>query len=339
MISGNMIPSFAATPLDVMTASLMTGEAAQENSDGNGAPLLKEEAQNPTVLIGQVALQNQKLNTQTDNQYEDMLVASAEKGSHVNVRKKPGTAGAVVGIMKNNSVATVISEKDGWYKIKSGDVRGYISSDFAVRGDADLIESASYEAAIVKTETLRVRSSADESASVVGLVAAGEKLKVLGDIDGDWIKVHTSDGNGYVASDYVKCKTAYRYAQATDSEGTSSSTDSGSGSSVASYALQFVGNPYVWGGTSLTNGADCSGFIMSVYAHFGISLPHSSSALRSVGTAVSYSDMQPGDIICYSGHCALYIGGGMIVHASNHRDGIKVSPANYRSILAIRRVL
>lgn len=114
---------------------------------------------------------------------------------------------------------------------------------------------------------------------------------------------------------------------------------SGKGSSVVSYATQFVGNPYVWGGTSLTNGADCSGFIMSVYAKFGVSLPHSSSALRGVGTGVSYSEAKPGDIICYSGHCAIYMGNGAIVHASNKKEGIKISyNAAYRTILAVRRI-
>lgn len=118
------------------------------------------------------------------------------------------------------------------------------------------------------------------------------------------------------------------------------STGSATGSAIVSYATQFIGNPYVWGGTSLTNGADCSGFIMSVYAHFGYSLPHSSSELRRVGRGVSYAEAQPGDIICYSGHVAIYIGGGAIVHASNERDGIKISSnAAYTTILAVRRVV
>lgn len=126
----------------------------------------------------------------------------------------------------------------------------------------------------------------------------------------------------------------------TSSGGSSSPSYSGKGSSVVAYATQFVGNPYVWGGESLTNGADCSGFIKSVYAHFGVSLPHSSAAMRSCGVGVSYSEAKPGDIICYSGHVAIYMGGGAIVHASNAKDGIKISyNAAYRTILAVRRVI
>ena len=123
------------------------------------------------------------------------------------------------------------------------------------------------------------------------------------------------------------------------SDSSSSSSGSGSGSAVASYGCQFVGNPYVWGGESLTNGADCSGFVKSVYGHFGVSLPHSSGALTGVGRAVSTSDMQPGDIVCYSGHVAIYIGGGQIVHASSPSTGIKIGPVNYgKSIIAVRRI-
>ena len=123
-----------------------------------------------------------------------------------------------------------------------------------------------------------------------------------------------------------------------DSVSTSSSSSSGSGSSIVDYATQFVGNPYVWGGTSLTGGADCSGFTQSVYAQFGYSLPRTSYEQQNWGTEVSYADAQPGDLICYGGHVAIYMGNGQIVHASNSRDGIKISnDATYRTILSVRR--
>ena len=127
-------------------------------------------------------------------------------------------------------------------------------------------------------------------------------------------------------------------------EGSGSSSGSsysgGSGSSVVDYATQFVGNPYVWGGTSLTNGADCSGFVQSVYSNFGVSLPRTSYEQQNAGREVSYSEAQPGDLICYGGHVAIYMGDGKIVHASNSRDGIKVSDnAAYRTILSVRRLV
>lgn len=112
-----------------------------------------------------------------------------------------------------------------------------------------------------------------------------------------------------------------------------------SGNNVVNYACQFVGNPYVWGGTSLTNGADCSGFVMSVFANYGISLPHSSAALQSCGQEVSYANAQPGDLICYSGHVAIYMGGGQIVHAQSTAVGITTGSATYRNIVTVRRVL
>ena len=118
------------------------------------------------------------------------------------------------------------------------------------------------------------------------------------------------------------------------------SSGSGSGSSVVDFATQFVGNPYVWGGTSLTNGADCSGFVQSVYANFGVSLPRTSYEQQNAGTEVSYADAQPGDLICYGGHVAIYMGDGKIVHASNAKDGIKISnDATYRTILSVRRLV
>lgn len=119
-----------------------------------------------------------------------------------------------------------------------------------------------------------------------------------------------------------------------------SASGSGSGSSVVDYATQFVGNPYVWGGTSLTNGADCSGFVQSVYSNFGVSLPRTSYEQQNAGREVSYADAQPGDLICYGGHVAIYMGNGQIVHASNSRDGIKISDnAAYRTILSVRRLV
>ena len=255
--------------------------------------------------------------------------------SHINIRKEATTDSEIVGIMKNNAVATVTGAEDGWYQITSGSISGYIKAEYLTVGDQALLDSVKTRTATVETETLKVRSEASTESSVVTLAGQDDQLTVTDEQTPGWVKVETADGEGYISTEYAEVADTYQYAEKPEVE----SAQSSSGSSVISYASQFLGNPYVWGGTSLTNGVDCSGFVMQVYAHYGISLPHSSSALRSVGRGVSYSEAQPGDIICYSGHVALYIGGGQIIHASNPRDGIKISPATYTNILAVRRVL
>ena len=162
-------------------------------------------------------------------------------------------------------------------------------------------------------------------------------------------KNHAGNSSGGSNSSGNSSNTANNGSQGSGSSGGSSSGSGGganpgyatnvSGGSVVSYACQFVGNPYVWGGTSLTQGADCSGFVMSVFAHFGISLPHSSAALQGCGKEVSYANAQPGDLICYSGHVGIYMGGGMIVHTQSAAVGITTSSAAYRTIVTVRRVL
>ena len=232
--------------------------------------------------------------------------------------------------------------------------------------------------ATVDTQTLFVRTEPTTESSVLGMVPEAEELLVLEETDG-WAKVDVEEGTGWVSTDFVilhsefvqaeskeeeaarlakeaeERKKAREAAAAKAAQNSTNNTNNtaaaqpsvtysvGEGSemgvAVAEYALQFVGNPYVYGGTSLTNGADCSGFVMSVYANFGVSLPHSSAADRTQGYAVEgLENAQPGDLICYSGHVALYIGNGQIVHASNKKTGIKVSQADYRKILAIRRI-
>lgn len=139
---------------------------------------------------------------------------------------------------------------------------------------------------------------------------------------------NSSGGNKYTGSAYTIDTSIINNASGSDA-----------GKQVALYAVQFLGNPYVMGGTSLTNGTDCSGFTQSVYKQFGVSIPRTSYSQRTVGTEVSYAEAQPGDIICYAGHVAIYVGGGLIVHASSAKTGIKISNATYRTIITVRRVL
>lgn len=298
----------------------------------------------------------------------------AQVNDYVNIRSIPSEDGEILGKLYDESVGEFISEEDGWYEITSGSVTGYVKAEYCVTGEdaVELAKEVGTRIATVTTTTLYVREEASTESAVIGMVPIEDELLVTEELDG-WVKVNIEEGDGYVSMDYVTLSTEFVKAESKEEEearlakeeaerkaaqaaaakaskGSSSSSSSytpavtsGSGSALgkqlADFACQFVGNPYVWGGTSLTNGADCSGFVMSVYANYGVSLPHSSSADRSVGSAVGSLDQaQPGDIICYSGHVAIYIGGGQIVHASTAKTGIIISNASYRSILSIRRI-
>ena len=217
------------------------------------------------------------------------------------------------------------------------------AAEEAARKAAEEAAKKAEEEAAKKAQEEANKKAADEAAKK----AAAEASKKSSSASG------SNTGSGSSTSNKVNSNTSSNNTGSSSSattskdNGSSSSSSSGSsvsynptGQSVVNYACQFVGNPYVWGGTSLTNGADCSGFIMSIYAKFGVSLPHSSGAMAGCGRGVSYSEAMPGDIICYAGHVAIYMGGGQIVHASNAKDGIKISGnAAYRPIVAVRRVL
>lgn len=308
--------------------------------------------------------------------FKNLVIAKVT--NYVNVRDIPSEEGEIVGKLYDKSVGTFIEEENGWYKISSGSVEGYVKGEFCVTGDdaVELAKEVGTRIATVTTTTLKVREQPNLDATVLGMVPIEDELIVMEELDG-WVKVNIEEGDGYISTDYATLSTEFvkaesieeekarlakeqaaidaakkaaakKAAESAPSSGASSapapetyavSGGSSAGQAVVNYALQFVGNPYVYGGTSLTNGADCSGFVMSVYNNFGVSLPHSSAADRSVGATVNgLENAQPGDIICYSGHVGIYAGNGQIVHASTSKTGIIVSSATYRSILSIRRI-
>jgi len=356
---------------------------------------------------------------QTASEFADIAVAQVNH--YVNVRQEPDTESEILGKLYDKSAATVLeTTEDGWYRITSGNVNGYVKAEYVVVGDEELARSVGTRLATVTTTTLFVRTEPTTEAKVLTMLPDGDDVVVTDESTEGWAKVSTADGDGYVALDYVTLSTEYIHAEskaeeearlareeaerqaaaraaeearkareaeaaraaaeqeaarraaekqeakksgAGSSAGSSSgssagsssggSAGSGSGSSagqsaqtassngqaVVDYARQFLGNPYVYGGNSLTNGTDCSGFVKGVYAAFGINLPRTSSEQRSVGYAVSLSEIQPGDIVCYSGHVGIYAGNNTLIHASNEKTGITLtSPVTYRSVLAVRRI-
>lgn len=214
------------------------------------------------------------------------------------------------------------------------------------------------------TSFLYIRSEPTKESEYVGKLYPGYAAKITGPV-GEWTPVESGGVTGYVKTEFITVgqkseqfaeeliaqaetegrEDAFTYAESREAEearlqaeAEAAAQQAAGGQAIADYACQFIGNPYVWGGTSLTNGADCSGFVQSVFAQFGISLPRTSYDQRGVGVAISYDQAMPGDIICYDGHVGIYIGGGQIVNAQNPAQGIGISPATYTTILSVRRV-
>lgn len=312
---------------NVVTASAQgapqTDDASQESEQAN------EAAQTPTAA-------------QTCG-YTNLGMSVISSGN-LNIRQEASTDSEVVGILTNHNACELLEDAGEWYKVTSGKVTGYVNKQYLVTGDeAEAIaEQEIKTVATVNTETLNVRAEKSTEAEVLSQVGNSEAFTVNSVADG-WVEISVDDSVGYISQDYVTL------AQALPTAKTIEQVKYGDGvsdvrASVVSYALQFVGNRYVWGGTSLENGIDCSGFTMRILGKYGISLPHSSKAQPSYGTKISASEAKPGDLFFYGSgrsisHVAIYIGNGQIVHASNKRDGIKVSNAYYRNPICVTRYL
>lgn len=312
---------------NVVTASAQgapqTDDASQESEQAN------EAAQTPTAA-------------QTCG-YTNLGMSVISSGN-LNIRQEASTDSEVIGILTNHNACELLEDAGDWYKVTSGKVTGYVNKQYLVTGDeAEAIaEQEIKTVATVNTETLNVRAEKSTEAEVLSQVGNSEAFTVNSVADG-WVEISVDDSVGYISQDYVTL------AQALPTAKTIEQVKYGDGvsdvrASVVSYALQFVGNRYVWGGTSLENGIDCSGFTMRILGKYGISLPHSSKAQPSYGTKISASEAKPGDLFFYGSgrsisHVAIYIGNGQIVHASNKRDGIKVSNAYYRNPICVTRYL
>ena len=247
------------------------------------------------------------------------------------LREAATTEARTVELLPQEEILHVQEEEtEGWIKVASEAAEGYVSADYVevytIYQEAESKEEE--EARLKKEEEERLRAEAERAAQAAR--EAAQAAAVRGEASSNTAK------NRQVSSGAQSSQNT----QSAQSGQASATTASGMGQSIANYALQFVGNPYVYGGTSLTNGADCSGFVMSVYKHFGINLPRTSGEQGKCGTnAGGLANAVPGDLVSYSGHIGIYIGNGQIVHASSAKTGIKVSNANYRTILSVRRIV
>jgi len=358
----------------------------------------KEAVKNPeTQIVGLLPDKLEAVEPARQEIFNNMAIAFVD--NYVNVRKKPTTESKIVGKIYSNCSATIIEEtKDGWYKIESGNVTGYIKAEYFLTG-ADAEEYAidmGYVLATVNEAGLRVREHAGTDQKIVTNVYVNEVYAVTKyKKSGEWAKLAIGEGvSGWVSAQYISMsvnmdtaitlkeeqemieaelarqaaeeaarqeaaqqQAAQQQQQSSSNNSSSNSNtsapkpstnvsyDSATAANVVAYAKQFLGNPYVYGGSSLTNGTDCSGFTMSVYAHFGYSINRSSYSQIYNGTNVSLDSVQPGDLIFYTngtnriGHVALYIGGGQIIHASTSETGIIISDMYYNPPYAATRIL
>ena len=295
----------------------------------------------------------------------------------MNVRKKPSESSSIVGKLTKNAGCHIYKIKKGWAKIVSGQVKGWVKASYLVTDEKaeELATKVGKNVALIETNSLRVRALPTTDAPIYSVVSEGEEftikkqnltldfvkkviakekisksaLKKAGGYEkieeslSDFVCIYVDDEYAFVAKEYVKQQYSLKRAVKAKTVKASKSSGVSSGqASIVEFAKKFLGNRYVWGGSSLTGGTDCSGFTMSLYAHYGYSLPHNAAAQAGVTRKVS--SPKPGDLFFYSNgsrinHVAMYIGGGMVIHASNPTDGIKISNAYYRQPVKIGRVM
>jgi uncharacterized protein YgiM (DUF1202 family) len=276
--------------------------------------------------------------------YTNLGIANVESGN-LNVRATASTDGKMVGKLPKDAACEVIRTQDGWAYIKSGEVEGYVNLDYLLTGPEAKIRANELAIAVARSNAdgVRVRDNPSTDSAILTQVPEGEELEFVEAL-GEWIKVSIDGEDGYVSAQYVtveeKLETAVTMTELLYGPGVSDIRVD-----LVNYAKEYLGNPYVWGGTSLTKGVDCSGFVMSVFKKFGVKLSHSSRSQANEGTKISTSDLMPGDLVFYANssgtinHVAIYIGGGRVIHASSPKTGIKISKYNYRTPVKAVKVL
>lgn len=329
--------------------------------------------------------ENQSTEEVTDEMQEYINFAIADVTNYVNVRKEPNTESEILGKIFDGAVAQIMNTvgegDDMWFQIISGNVEGFIKAEFFIHGEeaAAVMDKYVSKYIIVKADRLNVREAQSTDSRRIGYVCTGEELKLIEDC-GEWIRVqYTDEIQAYVSAQYVTIHEEYIYAKTPEDEraeqdfikelkdraGISEevvkeettitvkppsetyTTNTELRKAIVNYAMQYLGNRYIHGGQSLKKGTDCSGFTMYVLKEFGYSISRTPQGqFTGAGRKISYSEVQPGDIICYSSnggksctHVAFYIGDGKILHAANSRDGVKISSATYDDIIGVRNVI
>jgi len=273
-------------------------------------------------------------------QYTNIGVANVD--NYLNIRKEPGTDSEIVGKLTKNGGCEILESLGDWYRVQSGPVTGYVSAEFIMTGETAKKAAVANASLVAKinTDALRVRTEPNTDARIWTLVYNTERYEVLERLDG-WAKIEMDTSEGYISLEYVDVlyalPEATKYSIATDV--------SAFRQSIVQYAMQFLGNPYVWGGTNPNKGADCSGFVQYILRNAaGVSVSRTAREQAKNGNEISASQMRAGDLVFYSSggainHVAMYIGNGQVIHAANKRSGIKISAYNYRTPVKIVNVV
>ena len=367
-------------PLQEYCENVVDGNVAAQSVElltaTDGAISASESAVSASAVDAEVDTEEEPEHVELNLNYSRLGIAS-KVDTYLNIRKKPSKKGKIVGKLTKNAGCHIYKIKKGWAKIVSGKVTGWVKSAYLVTDEKaeELATKVGKDVVEIQTDSLRVRALPTTDAPIYSVVSEGEEFTIKkANLTLDYVKkiidkedvsrkalkraggeaqiesemsnfvcIYVDDEYAFVSKDYVKQIYSLKRAVKVKTVKASKSAGVSSGqASIVEYAKQFLGNRYVWGGSSLTNGTDCSGFTMSLYAHYGYSLPH--HAASQAAQTRSVSSPKPGDLFFYSNggginHVAMCIGGGMVIHASNPSDGIKISNAYYRHPVKIGRVM
>ena len=337
-------------------ASAVPADGTQQNVPASAAPADgTQQGVQASVAPADGTQQNVQASAAPDQepqkvskQFQKLAISIAK--DFVYVRKSASTGCKAIGKLHRGSAGTILGKKGAWVKISSGSLKGYVKKEYLATGaDAEkLAEKYGTKYAVLKkgTSVLNVREEKNTSSDIVTQLPEGKRYTVKSE-NADWCKVKVQGKSGYVAKEYVHTKYSFKEAKSLKKkikETVRSYASENKAESLISYAKQFIGNKYVWGGTSLTNGTDCSGFTLRVFQKFGYSLPRTSAEQAGCGSSVKLSELKPGDLVFYKRggrvhHVAIYIGGGQIVHAAGVKWGIITSNMNYSRVSHARRIL
>ena len=279
-------------------------------ADGDTAEAAKMPGVGIEAVLKDFYSQNREIKAEDylvpENKGEYLDMAFANVTSFLYVRSEPTKESEYVGKLYPGYAAKITGPVGEWTAVESGDVTGYVKTEYILTG----AEAQTYAENLVTEAQQEGKEEAE--AFTYAVSRKSEEAQMTQEVQENVQQTETTEVSAQPAS---------------------------TGQAIVDYACQFIGNPYVWGGTSLTDGADCSGFVQSVFAHFGISLPRTTYDQINAGVEVSYDQAMPGDLICYDGHIGIYIGNGQIVNAQNPEQGIGISPATYTTILSVRRIV